>query len=77
MRLAFTVLSIAFLAAGCSSDTDTEAAPTATIALEYSAKDPAAAADQAQKQCTVYGRTAKQLPDGEGSKPNVITFQCI
>ena len=76
MRLAFTVLSIAFFAAGCSDDTDTQAAPTATIALEYSAKD-AAAADKAQKQCSVYGRTAKQRPDGEGNKPNVVSFDCV
>jgi len=76
MRLAFIALSIAFFAAGCSSDTDTQADPTATIALEYSAKD-AAAADKAQKQCSAYGRTAKQRPDGEGSKPNVVTFDCV
>ena len=76
MRLAFAALSIAFLATGCSSDTETTATPTATIALEFSAKDTAAA-EEAQKQCTVYGRTAKQRPDGEGSKPNVIVFDCI
>jgi hypothetical protein len=74
MRLAFVILPIALLAAGCSSDTETTAPPGATIALEYSATD-ATAADQAQKQCTVYGRTAKQRP--ESDKPNVVIFDCI
>jgi hypothetical protein len=76
MRVAFAVLSFALFAAGCSSDTETNAPPGATIALEYGAGDTAAA-DKAQKQCTIYGRTAKQRPDGEGSKPNVIIFDCI
>ncbi len=76
MRLAFIALTIAFSAAGCSSDTETQADTTATIALEYSAKD-AAAADKAQKQCSVYGRTAQPRPAGDGSKPNVVTFDCV
>jgi hypothetical protein len=76
MRLAFAALSIALLATGCSSDTETEATPQAAIALEYSATD-AAASEKAQKECTAYGRTAKQRPDGEGAKPNVVTFDCV
>jgi|GEM_PF-5166846 hypothetical protein len=77
MRSALAVLPIAFCAAACSSDSDTIATPTAAIALEYSAKDPEAAAEKAQKECAVYGRTARQRPEGEGSKPNVITFDCV
>jgi hypothetical protein len=78
MRLAFAVLSIAILTAGCSSDSDSESAaiPGASIALEYSAKDPAAATAQAEKQCTTYGRTAKERPAVEGAKANVIIFDC-
>jgi hypothetical protein len=76
MRLAFAVLPIAFLAVGCSDESETQATPSASIALEYSAKDPQAAADQAQKQCAVYGRTAQPRPEGEGGKPTVITFDC-
>jgi hypothetical protein len=76
MRLAYAVLPIAFLAAGCSGESETQATPTASIALEYSTKDPQAAADQAQKQCAVYGRTAQPRPAGEGDKPNVLTFDC-
>ena len=88
MRLSFVVLPILLVAAGCTDDSgtspgstaavvvepaDTAAAPS--IALEYSAKDPDAA-QRAEKQCTVYGRTAKPRAAADGAKPNVVTFDC-
>ncbi|MEA2755071.1 MAG: hypothetical protein QOJ54_1360 [Aliidongia sp.] len=76
MRLAFSLLPIALFATGCSSDSETAATPIAVITLEYSARDPDAAAVEAQKQCAVYSRTAQRRADGEGTKPNVITFDC-
>lgn len=77
MRGTFAVLSFALLAAGCSSDTDTGAAPRATIALEYSASD-SSAAEKAQKECSAYGRNAQQRPAGQdGTKPGIQTFDCI
>lgn len=77
MRGTFAVLSLALLAAGCSSDTETTAAPSATISLEYAAGDTTAA-DKAQKECAVYGRTAKQRPAAnEGAKAGVVTFDCL
>jgi hypothetical protein len=76
MRLAFSLLPFAFFLAGCSSESETAATPSAAITLEYSARDPEAAAAEAQKQCAIYSRTAQRRPDGEGNKPNVITFDC-
>jgi hypothetical protein len=77
MRGTFAVLSFAMLVGGCSSDTETTAAPSATIFLQYSSADTGAA-DKAQKECSAYGRTAKQRPDdAEGAKPGVVTFDCI
>jgi hypothetical protein len=77
MRGTFAVLSLALLVTGCAGDTETTAQPTATIALEYSVKD-SAAADKAAKVCTAYGRTAQPRPEGqEGAKPGVVTFDCV
>jgi hypothetical protein len=76
MRLAFSLLPFAFFVAGCTSESETAATPSAAITLEYSARDPAAAAAEAQRQCAVYSRTAQRRPEDEGGKPNVITFDC-
>lgn len=88
MRLSFAVLPILLLAAGCTDDSGTPSGFTSTvdpeptdavparIALEYSAKDPDAA-QKAEKQCAVYGRTAKPRAATDGAKANVVAFDCL
>jgi uncharacterized protein YceK len=83
MRLVFAALPVALAVAGCSSESETAATPSATISLEYSTKmAPEEAQAKAEKQCAVYSRHAVARAPAEGANPAALVpavqiYDCV